>query len=436
MQRRQFIRAAALGAGALSAGRVLGANDRVRVGLIGCGGRGTYVARLMAKVPGVEFVAACDAYDPNAAAAKEWIGSGCQTCRDFRRVLDRKDVDAVLVATPDHWHAIPAVLACRAGKDVYCEKPLAHTVREGRAILTAAREHNRVVQVGTQHRSADHYREVEQIVRSGGIGKVHLVRVWNYMNLSPNGIGRAADSDPPTGLDWDLYLGPAPKVPFNKNRFLRTFRWFWDYAGGLMTDWGTHRLDTVHQVMGVDAPFTVAAAGGRFELRDGAETPDVLQVTYEYPGFVLTYECCMLNAHGTGGRTPGKQYYRAKGRDDRPHGEAFYGTDGTLLSDRVEVFPETDAGPPPRERAKRREAAAKDATDRHVANFIDCVRSRARPAADVEIGHRSSIAAHLGNVAYRTGRKLRWDAANETVAGDKEAAALLGRAARKPWDLI
>ncbi|HEY1380766.1 MAG TPA: Gfo/Idh/MocA family oxidoreductase, partial [Gemmataceae bacterium] len=327
MQRRQFLGgAAAASLTALSAGRVLGAGDTVRVGLIGCGGRGMAVARLMRQVPGVAFVAACDVYEPNAAAAREWVGSNCQSYRDFRHVLDRKDVDAVLVATPDHWHAIPTVLACRAGKDVYVEKPLGLTVREGRAMVEAARQHDRVVQAGTQHRSADHYREAARLVQSGELGRVHFVRVWNYVNMFPDGVGRKLDGDPPAGLDWDFYLGPAPAVPYNRNRFLNTFRWFWDYAGGLLTDWGTHRFDSVHQVMGLDAPLSVSAAGSRYELRDGAETPDVLQVTYEYPGFVLSYEASNINGRGVGGRTPGRAYYRARGPDDRPHGEAFYGT--------------------------------------------------------------------------------------------------------------
>ncbi len=442
MRRRQFLRGAAVTTlTALAAGRVRGANERVTVGLIGCGGRGRYVARLMAQVPGAAFVAACDVYEPNAGAARDWAGSGCQAYRDFRQVLDRKDVDAVLVATPDHWHAIPTVLACQAGKDVYVEKPLAHTIKEGRAMVEAARKYKRVVQAGTQHRSAEHYKQAQQIVQSGELGKVHFVRLWNYVNMSPDGIGRARDTDPPAGLDWDFYLGPAPKVPFNRNRFLGTFRWFWDYAGGFITDWGTHRFDSLHQMMGVDAPRTVSAAGGRFELKDGAETPDTLQVTYEYPGFVLSYEACMLNGQGTGGRTPGKKYYRARGTEDRPHGEALYGTNGTLLTDRIgyEVIPELgparggrSSGP----RMARKEAAAQDATDRHVANFIECVRSRQTPAADVEIGHKAAIVAHLGNIAYRTGRKLRWDAAREEIIGDPEASALLGRPARKPWDLI
>jgi predicted dehydrogenase len=447
MQRRQFIRqvvgtSAVASLTAVSAGRVLGANDRVNVGLIGCGTRGTAVARLMAQVPGVAFVAVCDVYEPNAARAKEWAGAGCDSHGDFRKVLDRKDVDAVLVAPPDHWHAIPTVLACQAGKDVYVEKPLAHNIREGRAMVDAARKHNRVVQTGTQHRSAPHYREVARIVQSGELGKVRFVRVWNYTNMYPRGIGKSENTPPPAGLDWDLYLGPAPAVPFNRARFLGSFRWFWDYAGGFITDWGTHRLDSVHQVMGADAPLSVSAVGSRYDLKDGAETPDTMLVTYEYPGFVLSYESCQLNGHGVGGQTPGRRYYRARGKDDRPHGEAFYGTNGTLFSDRLgfEVFPETEpgvrGGGEGKPRIQRREGAGPDATAEHVKDFIECVRSRKRPAADVEIGHRSSIVPHLGNIAYRTGRKLRWDAAKEEILDDPQASALLGRQARKPWDLI
>jgi predicted dehydrogenase len=458
VRRRQFIQqgigtAAAASISALSSGRIWGANDRVQVGLIGCGGRGMTVAKRMREVPNVAFVAVCDVYEPHAAAAKEWAGSSSRSYHDFRDLLQQKEIDAVLIATPDHWHAIPTVLACQAGKDVYVEKPLAHNIREGRAMVEAARKHNRIIETGTQQRSAEHYREVARIVQSGELGRVHFVRMWNYMNLFPEGIGRAANSEPPAGLDWDSYLGPAPYVPFNKNRFLNTFRWFWDYAGGLMTDWGTHRLDSMHEVMGVNAPITVSAAGGRYELKDGAETPDILQVTYQYPGFVLSYECSMLNGLGTGGRTPGKKYYRARRQDDRPHGEAFYGTNGTLFSDRIgfEIFPELEptsarrranatnrpsSQGQPRLRMQRKERAAQDATDLHVRNFIECVRSRAKPVADGEIGHRSTIAAHLGNIAYRTGRQIRWDSAKEEIIADPQAAALLGRKARKPWDLI
>lgn len=440
--------AAVLSASAFSSQRVLGANERVRVGLIGCGGRGMLVAKLMRDVPNVEFAAVCDLYPPHLARAKEWAGSSAKELKNFRRLLEQKDIDAVLIATPDHWHAIPTVLAFQAGKDVFVEKPLGHNVREGRAMVEAARRHDRVVQVGTQQRSAPHYAEVARCIQSGELGRVHFARIWNYVNMYPNGIGRVPDSDPPEGVDWDMYLGPAPFVPFNKNRFVGTYRWFWDYGGGLVTDFGIHRFDSLHQIMGVEAPVSVSASGGRYGLMDGAETPDVVQVTCEYPGFILSYEASMLNAHGAGGRTPGRKYYQARGADDRPHGEVYYGTNGTLIVDRLgfEIYPElnTTSGPGAagREakaeghRMQRKEISAEDATALHAKNFIECVRSRKKPSADVEIGHRSSIVSHLGNIAYRTGRKIRWDAAKEQIVDDAEASRLLGRPARKPWDLI
>src|SRR5262249_27403140 len=211
---------------------------------LGGAGDGGDGGRVIRQRPGAGLVAGRGGDEPQASRAREWAGPDCRAERDFRRVLDRKDVDAVLVAPPDHWHAIPTVLACQAGKDVYVEKPLAHNVREGRAMVEAARKHNRVVQTGTQHRSAPHNREVQRSSQGGERGQVRFVRLWNYTNLYPNGIGKAPDAPPPDGLDWDFYLGPAPAVPFNKNRFLNTFRWFWDYAGGFITDWGTHRFDT------------------------------------------------------------------------------------------------------------------------------------------------------------------------------------------------
>jgi predicted dehydrogenase len=447
MQRRQFLRLAAGTAAAslatLRRSRATTANETVNVALVGCGTRGMHVARLMRQAPGTRFVAVCDVYDRSAARAKEWAGDGCQSFVDFRKVLDRQDVDAVLVATPDHWHAMPTILACQAGKDVYVEKPLAHNIREGRAMVEAARHHNRIVQTGTQHRSAPHYAEVAQIIQKGELGPVRFVRIWNYNNQFPRGFGRQADSDPPAGLDWDFYLGPAPAVPFNRSRFLGTFRWFWDYAGGLITDFGTHRFDSLHQVMNVDAPRAVTAMGNRYELDDGRDTPDVLQATYEYPDFILSYEACNLNAHGAGGRTAGKRYYRARGPDDRPHGEAYYGTNGTLICDRIgyEIYPEMEPGlrpavGRPKFRIERKEAAGEDATAEHAANFIACVRSREKPAADVAIGHRSTIVPHLGNIAYRTGRKIRWDAEQEQILDDPDASQLLSRNARKPWDLV
>ncbi len=449
MQRREFMQqtSATLATTALSAQRILGANDRVRLGLIGCGGRGSEVASHMNKVPGAQYVAVCDVYGPNAAQAKAALNPAAVSYGDFRKLLESKEVDAVHIATPDHWHAAITVLACRAGKDVYVEKPLALTVRQGRQMVAAARQYNRVVQTGLQQRSAPHYREVERLIQAGELGEVRFVRVWNYSNMTPNGIGNTPDEPVPEGLDWEMYLGPAPKRPFNKSRFLGTFRWFWDYAGGTITDYGTHRFDTVQQIMHVTAPKTVSATGARFTLKDNGEMPDVLQATYEYDGFVLSYEAVNLNAHGLGGRTPGFEYYNQRGPDDRPHGEAYYGTNGALFCDRIgfEIYPEPvkaaqtrkDRSKPVdayRTTAKRVQAA--DATGLHAANFIECVRSRKAPNAEVEIGQRSTTVPHLGNIAYKIGRKLVWDAVKEDFVNDAEASKLLSRAARKPWDLI
>jgi len=456
MKRREFLNscaAIASGSAATAIGparaseRAAGANERIRIGWIGCGGRGTFVARCFQQSAGAEIVAVCDVYQPQAEKARAWLGPGVATHGDFRRLLDRKDIDAVLIATPDHWHAAATVLACRACKDVYVEKPLGHNVAEGRAMIEAARRHDRVVQTGTQQRSAAHFHRVREIIQGGQLGTVKFVRIWNYSNLTPGGIGRAPDGQPPAGLDWDFYLGPAPRVPFNRKRFLGTYRYFWDYAGGVPTDWGTHRFDVLHLIMGESVPQAVSASGGRFVLDDAGEVPDLLQATFEYSGFLLSYECTLLNAFGTGGRTPGRAYYRANGPDDRPNGMAFYGTQGTLLADRLgfEIMPElhpgrkataADRGSLEHFRMKRQEATSPDSTAAHVEDFLECVRSRKRPIADVELGHQATNVAHLANIAYKTGRKLRWDGQRERFVDDPRADRHLAREARAPWDLV
>lgn len=436
MERRDFL----AGAAALATHSVKAASDRVNVGLIGCGGRGRYVAQQMRAAAGVSFGAVCDVYQPNASKAREWAGAGAREYGDFRRLLEQRDLDAVLIATPDHWHAAIAVLACQAGKDVYVEKPLAHNVREGQAIVTAARQYNRIVQTGTQQRSATHFPELARIIQSGELGEVKFVRVWNFLNMYPNGIGRSPDSAPPAGLDWEFWLGPAPKVPFNPKRFLATFRWFRDYAGGFITDFGTHRFDTVHQIMGATAPRTVVATGGRYVLNDAGEMPDIMQVTYEYPNFVMSYECNLLNGHGLGGRTAGQRYYNMRGREDRPHGMAFYGTRGSIFADRIgyDIYPEENtlekiAGA---ERIVRKNLNTTDATGLHTANFIECVRSRKPPAGEVAIGHRSTTVGHLGNIALLTGKKLAWDAGKQDFVNEPAASRLLSREPRQGWDLL
>lgn len=434
MNRRTFVSATAL-----SASRVLGANDRVNVGLIGCGGRGRHVANLMRQAPNVAFTAVADVYDKNAGIAREWAGSDAKSFKDFRKLLELKDVDAVMVSTPDHWHHAATILACQAGKDVYVEKPVSLTIREGRDMVNAARKHNRIVGVGTQHRSAKHFPKIAEMIRNGAIGEVKFVRVWNYINLTPDGIGKKPDQPVPEGLDWDMYLGPAPKVPFNPSRFLSTYRYFSDYSGGYITDFGNHRLDTMQQIMGVSAPKTISASGGRYLLQDGGDVPDLMHVTYDYDNFICTYEGSNLNGFGMGAARQGPKYYNGRGEFDQPNGICFYGTEGTIFAERISwaIYPEA---------VTQRHTNSKDVklfyenvpepTKDHAANFVECVRSRKTPNADIEIGHRSTTVALLGNIAVKTGQKLNWNATKEDFVNSPEASRLLSKKARKPWDLV
>lgn len=449
IQRRRFLQTAS-GATltAASASRVAGANSRLRVALVGCGGRGRSVAAKVAAVDGVEYAYFCDVYDSQAESAREALASGAgKVGKDYRRAIDDGDIDAVHVATPDHWHALPAVDAIRAGKHVYVEKPLGHNVLEGKAMVKAAATSKAVFLTGTQHRSAPHFMEAAELIQGGGLKDVHFVRVWNYANLMPSGPGRTPDSEPPPGLDWDFYLGPAPWVPFNKMRFLRTYRYFYDYAGGWITDFGTHRFDTVHQIMGRDRPRAVAAAGGRFAVSGMGDQPDLLQVTFEYPGFLLSYETCNINSFGSIGRlVSGMPLHGARAPENRPNGMAFYGSNGTLIADRLgyEVIPETGAygGSLSNREAfegselERMHKSGTEPSALHAQHFVRCVRDGEAPRSDAVTGHRSSLIAHLGNIAYRSGRKLVWDPEREDFVNDAMASQMLGRKARKPWDAI
>jgi predicted dehydrogenase len=404
---------------------ILGANDRIRVGVLGLGRQGRGVMGGFIKNQDVQIVALCDVYEPQLAkAVSDAKLEGVQTYKDFRQVLDRKDIDAVIVSTPDHWHALNTVMACQSGKDVYVEKPISVTIEEGRKMVQAARKYNRIVQVGTQQRSGDHYQKAAEIVRGGQIGKVSFVRTWNVGNAAPEGIGNPPDSNPPDGLDWEMWLGPAPMRPFNANRFgvhpdrWSSFRWFWDYAGGMMTDWGVHNLDIVQMVMGVDAPLAITSMGGKFALNDNRETPDTLLVTYEYPGFVCTYE----NRECNGQTLNGNGY-----------GVSFHGVDATLYINReyFEILPEKNKKSIEQQRVRN----ANRQGDAHIRNFLDCMKSRQLPTCDIEVGHRSTSTCLLGNVALRSGRRIAWNSRQEKVEGDQAPAKYLSREYRKPWKL-
>lgn len=397
-----------------------GPNESIRVALIGCGGMGLGDLKTFLAYPEVQCPVVCDVDDAHTGAAIQLVegarGQKPDGVRDFRRVLDRNDVDALLVATPDHWHALPTIHGCETGRDVYVEKPLAKTVAEGRAMREAARRHKRVVQLGTQWRSGQHYGDAVSFVKSGQLGRVRMVRAWAYLDWV-GGIGHPADCDPPPGVDYDLWLGPAPKRPFNPNRFHFNFRWFWDYAGGLMTDWGVHLLNVCLWAMGPAAPLRVSSYGGKRIVDDHTDTPDTQITTYDFPDYTLVFEHQLKGGIGVGGR---------------PHGMSFCGSEGTLIVDANgwEVVREPEKTLVPFKRD-----ASEDGRPAHVGNFLDCMKSRQQPVQNLEIGHFVTTVAQLGNVAYRAAREIRWDTTKERVEGDREANALLTTEYRKPWKL-
>jgi predicted dehydrogenase len=401
------------------------------LGLIGCGGMGVNNLRAALR-SGAQCVALCDVDDEQSAKARESLAKDFnQTVdlitRDFRRVIDRADVDAVIVGTPDHWHALPTVAACQARKDVYVEKPLSLSIGEGRVMVDVARRHKRVVQMGTQQRSAPHYADAVEYVKTGKLGKVRLVKAWAYQDWMGN-IPVVPDTAPPPSVDYDFWLGPAPKRPFNRNRFHFNFRWYYDYSGGLMTDWGAHMIDIANWGMGVKAPSAAVSVGGKFGFPDDAEeTPDTQQALWELDGFSMVWE------HATA---------IGQGPYARDHGVAFHGNNGVLVVDRGgwEVFPETvtERGKPKAYRAAgvpRRGSGGRDYHLAHVQNFLDCMDSRQAPRSDVEIGHNSMIACHLANIAFRLKRRVNWDPDGERVIGDPEAEAMVMASYREPWSL-
>jgi predicted dehydrogenase len=447
IDRRTFTKGAAA-AGALAAlhaagaARVFGANDRVRLGFIGVGNRGDQLLDAFLAHSDAEVVAVCDAYEPYLPAAQKKAGGKAEAHRDFRRLIEQKDVDAVVIATPDHWHALQFVAACQAGKDVYVEKPLSLTVAEGRRMVEVAGQTKRVTQVGLHRRSAPFVQEAVRLIRDGGIGKVTVVKAYHLRNESPHGIGSPADGEPPAGLDWEMWLGPAPKVPFNRNRCLYKFRWFWDYSGGQLTNFGTHYLDVIQWALGQDAPRGVFCTGGKYAIKDNRDIPDTLEAVWEYDGVLVTFS--QFNANACAGNPRGWEL-------------AFRGTKGTLLMQEgggYEVIPErvrTEELPALSPLERKANAAQGRATKPamealapkggradtafHARNFLDCVKSRKAASCPVEVGHRSTVATLLARIALHRRRYLAWDAAKERVTNDAEANRYLSYEYRAPWKL-
>ncbi len=432
LDRREFMKSA--GAAALTTslftGKVRGANDKIAAAFIGMGKMGRSNLQIAMRQENLVPVAVCDVFQRNLDWAVRDSKDQAKPYRDFREVLADKSIDVVCISTPDHWHAYMTVEACKAGKDVYVEKPICVVVDEGVKMVEAARKYHRVVQAGTMQRSAVHFKKAVDIIRSGELGKISFVRTWNYGNEDPVGYGNPPDAEPPSTLDWDMWLGPAPKVPFNANRFgvdpadkyYSTFRYFWDYAGGMMTDWGVHWLDIVQMAFHEEVPSEITALGGRYWFKDNTETPDTLEVTYKYPsGFIATYERRDGNGNSMFGKTGGI---------------LFCGNRGTMFLDRggYKIIPET-AGPEAGMILASEEESTDSGNGKHWANFLECVKTREKPISDIEICQRSTTTCLLGNVAYRSRLRLDWDAQKWTTQ-QAEARKYLTREYRKPWKLV
>ncbi len=401
--RRAFLGAAA-GLAAMPVAGKAAASERVRVAVIGVRSRGLDHVRLFAADPGAEIVALCDVDDAmfrRALAASSINGKAPRVEKDFRRLLDDKTIDAVSIATPEHWHAIMTIMACQAGKDVYVEKPISHNMVEGRRMVEAARKHRRVVQVGTQRRSAPAAIEAIERVRGGAIGKVGMAHAW--MHHVRKGIGHAQPGPLPPGVDYDMWQGPAPDRPFHANRFHYNWHWFWVWGTGELGNNGIHGVDVARWGLGVDAPTAVTSGGGKYVFDDDQEVPDTQVTTWEYPGCCMVWEHRMWSPHPESGL---------------PFGVAFHGDKGTLITDgkswRIEDGDGSQSKPGP------------DGQKLHVRDFLDCVKSRNQPNADIETGHQSTRLCHIGNIAFRTGKKLTFDADHECFH-DAEADKLLSR---------
>jgi predicted dehydrogenase len=393
-------------------------NDKVHVAVMGLRGQGNSLLRTFAARQDVVITHLCD-LDPQvlerrAGELEKATGAKPKLQKDYRAILDDPGTHALVVATPDHWHAIPTIHACQAGKDVYVEKPDGHNILEGKAMVAAARKHARMVQLGTQSRSAAFLKEAAKFIADGGIGKAITAKAWETAKQAP--IPRVPDGEPPAGVDYDLWLGPAPKRPFNRYRFHGQWRWFFDYGSGDLGNDGVHRLDYARWLLGVEGhPTAVSASGGKFFFDDAQEWPDTLAVTYEYPGKLLQYEM---------------RIWSEPRLHDQGEGAAVYGDKGWVLASNS-AWKAFDG-----EGKVIGQGGDKGALPAHVENFIAAVKSRKRESLNQEIaqGHVSSVLCHAGNVAWRTGKKLRFDAASETF-DDAEANKLLGREFRAGYEL-
>jgi len=397
--------------------------------MIGCSGRGVDISRYFLQ-NGAVFKAVCDVDRNRLERGREIVGGeSVDVYKDYRKLLERKDLDAVLIATPPHWHPIPFVDACKAGLDIYCEKPLGVTIWEGQQMVKAARKYHRVTQCGTQTHSAQNFREGVELLHQGYIGKIVKVVSGSLRNNKPAGMGPAAISDPPEELDWDFWLGPLPKMPYFRQRCHGGFRWFWETDGGWMTDWGVHQLDIIQWGIQQDYPLSVSSEGGKFFFTDCSETPDTLETVFQYKDCLVQFTVRSCNARDPEHKPDIADTWYG-------YGIEFFGTKGTLFidRDRLLVWPEEGAYGEGVEKIERTVDYIQMNVN-HVKEFLDNIKTRQRCVCDVEVCHRASSACHLGNIAYRTGERIEWDGAAERITNRPELNSWLQRPYRKPWKL-
>jgi len=443
---------------ASSYNRILGANDRVGIGFIGFGLIGKqHIMNFKTSFPDVDRVALCDVYKPRLEEGLKYMESpNAKGYGDFRKMYEDKNMDGVVVATPDHWHALLSIMACAAGKDVYVEKPLTVFIDEGKWMLQARDKYKRVVVVGTQRNHNPGHQVAKKVVESGVLGKIQMVKLGaGGRNVYP-GFGKTPVENPPADFDYDMWLGPAPKKPYQNHRGLYHFRWFWDYSGGQLTNLGAHSVSAFLLVMGVKGPTRVVSFGGRFTLEDDGETPDLQDVLYNFPGFMMTMGVREANAYRDSGGSVvmGNKGNLVLGSNQvvpEVHGDPinqiprFVGHPiGGPVYNNTPSIPWIEAQPGSGGRGGARGAGAGAAgglsleDQMFVANkrdWVDCIKSRNKPFCDLETGHRTAIICNLGNMSLRLGgRAIQWDPEKEVVIGDKEAQAMCSKAYRAPWD--
>lgn len=424
--RRAFLEVSSCGLAvalaAPAAASTKGATSKLVVGLIGCGGRGLHVAGLFRNTPSVEVAYVCDVDEGRRQGAAKSLGvPAARAVTDLRRLLDDKTVDAVIVATPDHWHSPAAILACDAGKHVYVEKPISHNIREGRLLVESSERNGVLVQHGTQSRSAGMMIEAMKRLREGVIGDVLVAKCWNVQRRGT--IGRGSDTDPPPGFDYDSWVGPATMIPYRTNRVHNRWTWWYHFGTGDMGNDGVHDIDYARWGLGVDThPVRVSAVGGKYFFDDDQEFPDTQQVTFEYSGQNQPGERRMLIYE--------QRLWSTNYPNNCDSGAEFYGARGQMFLSRrgkIQIFGERNKPLDVNIKPEAQNDAA------HVRNFCDAVRNGAQLNADALTGHLSASLCHLGNIATRLGRTLDFDPQREQIVGDEEANALVRRSYREHW---